>query len=255
MRCIFDVATVKRAASGRWLEIIVRFGGVDPAILDGRHGPCPRCLGEDRFRAFKDFPENGGVICGQCHDQANGDGFATLQWLCGWDFWETLRKVAEYLGIAPSTNSHAKSNGNCSKGESLTDRVEWSTAGDSHLEPLVPKWCTTKPPIKPEAVKAIGGKFCRWPKGPSAHRCLALAGRKINGDEAEQAALLLYNLDASEFPAFGSLSARKTHLVGGSKEAWIWAGTVDTLRAAETIVKAEGPSDLLALMSIGLPAG
>jgi len=52
-----------------------------------------------------------------------------------------------------------------------------------------------------------------------------------------------------------NLDARKTHLVGGSKESWIWAGAVEALRAADTIVKVEGPSDLMALLSIGLPTG
>jgi hypothetical protein len=249
----YDKDAVKRAARGRWLDIIAKLGRVDPAILDGRHGPCPRCQGTDRFRAFDDVAQSGGLFCNNCHDQKNGDGFSALQWLQGWDFAVTLRKVAEYLGLQPSTNGHAKKNG---KAGDLQDQVEWSKASDTILERLGPAWCQSKPPIKLEALKAAGVKFCRWPKkAPSAHRCLALAGRKIDGDNATLAAVLLYNLDAPEFPAFGSLDARKTHLVKGSTESWIWAGNVDTLKAATAIVKVEGPSDLLALLSIGLPAG
>ena len=251
-----DVATVRRSAQGRWVEIIAHLGGVDPAILDGRHGPCPRCGGTDRFRAFGDVADSGGVICGQCHNEENGDGFSTLGWLAGEKFPDVLRKVAEYVGVAPSANgrTNEKSNGKLKNGESLKDKVEWSKNGDTFIETLGPAWCASKPPITMDAAKAADVKFCRWPKGPSAYRCLALDGRKIDGDAAACCAILLYNLDAPEFPTFGKLPARKTHLVKGSSEGWIWAGTVETLKAAKVVVKVEGPTDFLALLSIGLPA-
>ncbi len=244
----YDVSAVKQAASGRWPDIIARLGGVGPAILDGQHHACPRCGGTDRFRAFDDFAQTGGVYCNQCHSDENGDGISTVRWLCGMDFPGALRAVAGDLGIAASANGNAKS-------DDLRSKLEFSDNGDTFLAALLPAWCERKPPIRPEAVKALDGKFCRWPKGSSAHRCIALDGRKIDGDNATLAAILLYSLDAPEFPAFGNLQSRKTHLVKGSKESWIWAGNVEALRAADTIVKVEGPSDLLALLSIGLPAG
>lgn len=122
----YDVSAVKQAASGRWPDIIARLGGVDPAILDGQHHPCPRCGGTDRFRAFADFAQTGGVYCNQCHAQENGDGFSTLQWLQGWDFPGALRKVAEDLGIAASANSKAKSNGHAKQsGKSSGAACTW----------------------------------------------------------------------------------------------------------------------------------
>jgi len=254
----YDKDVVKQAASGRWVDIIAHFGGVDPAILDGRHGPCPRCSdggGKDRFRAFKDFAETGGVLCNKCHNQENGDGLSTLGWLTGETFPVVLAKVAEYLGIAPSANGHANGNGKPKNGGSLRDKVEWSSVSDTLVNSLGPAWCATKPPITMAALKAASVKFCRWPKGPSAGRCLALDGRKIDGDNAELSAILLYSLDAPMFPAFGKLDERKTHLVGGSVESWIWAGNVETLKSAKVVIKCEGPSDFLALLSIGLPAG
>lgn len=252
----FDKGVVKEAARGRWLDIIATIGGLDPAILDGRHHPCPLCQGVDRFRAFDDFAETGGVICNQCHAEENSDGISTLRWLRGWDFKQTVGELARFLGIEPSTNGRASRKKKASSPEALSDQGEWSTAGDSFLDTLLPRWCESKPPIRPEAVKALGAKFCRWPKrSASAFRCFALAGRSIHGDKAELAAILLYNFDAQTFPAFGSLNKRKTHLVKGSKESWIWAGNVEDLQSAEVIVKVEGPTDLLAILSVGLPRG
>ena len=96
-----NVTDVKQAARGRWGEIIPALTGIGPAILDGKHHPCPRpgCGGKDRFRAFDDFPQTGGVICSQCHSDKNGDGFATIQWMIGCDFPAAVAKVAAYLGI------------------------------------------------------------------------------------------------------------------------------------------------------------
>ncbi|MCA9211021.1 MAG: hypothetical protein KDA55_21830, partial [Planctomycetales bacterium] len=65
--------------------------------MDGRHHPCPRCGGTDRFRMFAD--DSGGAICNGCHSTQNGDGFNTLQWLLDVDFGKALALVASYCGI------------------------------------------------------------------------------------------------------------------------------------------------------------
>jgi P4 family phage/plasmid primase-like protien len=96
---------VKHAASGRWLEILERVGAVPADILDGKHYPCPKCGGTDRFSVFLD--DSGGAICRKCFNTKNGDGIATLRWLTGDDFLTTVNRVADYLGIT-RTNGHAK---------------------------------------------------------------------------------------------------------------------------------------------------
>jgi hypothetical protein len=96
--------TVKQAASDRWLEILARLGGIEPELLDGRHHPCPKCGGTDRFRIID--AQAGALFCNQCFDRGNGDGIAALQWLCGWDFTTTLDALADYLGVG--TNGHVK---------------------------------------------------------------------------------------------------------------------------------------------------
>jgi len=98
------LARVRDAAAGRWTpEILTAVGGIPQEVLDGKHHPCPHCGGRDRFRLID--AEAGAVLCNQCFNERNGDGFSTLMWLTGVDFPEAVRRVGNYLGI-PSTNGH-----------------------------------------------------------------------------------------------------------------------------------------------------
>ena len=93
-----NAAIVRDAAARRWPEILSTVGGIPTTILDGRHHPCPKCGGKDRFRSFDDFDESGGLICNQC-GRTNGDGIASIQWACGIDFKEALKRIADHLGV------------------------------------------------------------------------------------------------------------------------------------------------------------
>ena len=93
--------TVKRAANGRWRELLAA-AGIRDSALDGRHGPCPKCGGKDRFR-FTDMDGDGSVLCNQCPDgKTLGDGFASLQWWNGCSFPDAVRFVAGQLGVVES---------------------------------------------------------------------------------------------------------------------------------------------------------
>jgi hypothetical protein len=99
---------VKAAANGRWLEIITALCGISADVLDGRHHPCPKCGGTDRFQAFGDFTEIGGVLCRRCHSSENGDGISTLQWASGVDFKTAMKMLAAHLGMKPTHKSNGK---------------------------------------------------------------------------------------------------------------------------------------------------
>lgn len=88
---------VKLAARGRWREVLTAVGGFNRDDLDGRHHPCPRCQGRDRFRLIDE--DAGAVLCNQCFKGGNGDGLAAIQWRNDWTFGETVKAVAGYLGI------------------------------------------------------------------------------------------------------------------------------------------------------------
>lgn len=101
----FDVTEVKRAAAGRWHDILPSITNIDADKLNGKNGPCPKCGGSDRFAAFKDFSDSGGVQCRHCHNgdtkPRSGDGLAAVQWLTGCTFPEAMRLVADAVGLAP----------------------------------------------------------------------------------------------------------------------------------------------------------
>jgi hypothetical protein len=107
-RKYFDRDEVKLAARGRWVEIHSNLAQIPIELLSNpkKHGPCPKCGGKDRFRAFDDVAESGGVICNVCGNE-NGDGLATLMWKTDLDFPDVLRLVGEFLGIAPASGKQS----------------------------------------------------------------------------------------------------------------------------------------------------
>lgn len=104
-RASIDREDVRSAATGRWLDVLVNVGGFDRDSLDGRHRPCPRCGGTDRFRLLDESV--GAVICNQCFSTSNGDGFASVGWLRDWNFQTTLNAIAAHLGVGPREQQSA----------------------------------------------------------------------------------------------------------------------------------------------------
>lgn len=90
---------LKRQAQGRWLQIL-QAAGLPYELLDGRGHPCPKCGGTDRFSVFGDVDLTGGMMCRQCFDEKNGDGFAAVMWLRDCSFREALIFVADCLGLS-----------------------------------------------------------------------------------------------------------------------------------------------------------
>jgi len=93
-------ARVKAAAKGREKEILVALTGIPEGMLDGRHGPCPKCGGDDRFRYDN---QQDYAYCNRCFCTGNGDWIAAIAWLLsapdGDDVSqaEALKKVEKYL--------------------------------------------------------------------------------------------------------------------------------------------------------------
>lgn len=92
MRCdCRSFAGVKQRAAGKWSDILFALG-IDRKYLSKRHGPCPSCGGNDRFR-FDDRGE-GSFYCNNC---GPGDGFTLLQRAKGMTAAESLKAVSEFL--------------------------------------------------------------------------------------------------------------------------------------------------------------
>lgn len=242
----YDLETVRAAAAGQWSQIINRIAGVSLDILDGRHGPCPKCGGTDRFR-FSDLDGNGSSICNQCPDGKCGDGFATISRLTGLPFPKVLASVAAFFGIQPSAG----------KGKSSKDPSEnlepqpWNELG-------VATWCLTKPGVTPAAVLAAGGRLARYRKN---HVVIALPAWGPKLDEAEPVGWAIYNITGGTLPSIDGkdeagkpkFKQEKILLTAGSTKGVI--ADLARLRAAggsptARFWKVEGPSDLLSMLSL-----
>lgn len=105
-----DADKIKSAATGRWREIL-SCAGVDHSVMDGKHHPCPLCGGTDRFR-FDDKEGRGTWFCNQCggsdHSGGAGDGLELAHRLNGGSFPDTLKMVAQIIGVTTDTPSQKK---------------------------------------------------------------------------------------------------------------------------------------------------
>ena len=80
-------------ARGKWPGILAAIG-VPTKALRNRHGPCPMCVGKDRFR-FDDKGGNGTWICNQC---GAGNGVQLVQQFLGTDFKGAAQEIEKHLG-------------------------------------------------------------------------------------------------------------------------------------------------------------
>jgi putative DNA primase/helicase len=87
-------------ARGRWHGILTELG-VSPKLLVNRHGPCPLCGGNDRFR-FDDKDGRGTWICNHC---GAGDGPELIKRLNGVDFKDAAKLVEKFIGRIPKRPS------------------------------------------------------------------------------------------------------------------------------------------------------
>lgn len=88
-----DQIPTSQRAIGKWRGILAALG-VDSRALTGKHVPCPKCGGRDRFR-FDDKDGRGTWICSKC---GAGSGFDLLTLVRGWSFPEAAREVDQIIG-------------------------------------------------------------------------------------------------------------------------------------------------------------
>lgn len=254
---MLDKHDVAAAASGRWREVLLSLcPGLSDDSLSGYHGPCPKCGGTDRFRVFTDFEQSGGAHCNKCLSDRNADGFAFLQWWHNWNFVEALKAVAEYLklpvalaGSGPKSSAIRAAKPQPQQSADLSSKWKQWAIEAGQLRGWCERWAATKPPVVADSVLDSEVQIGNWPANRDGQVCLGFWG--YSGGSA--VSLLLYRADGEEFPAFGKLSKRKTHLVGGSKASWIQVGGRGRTSRAKVIWRVEGLPDGLALLPL-LPA-
>lgn len=254
-----DVQAIKDAASGRWVEILSTLGGISADILDGRHHPCPRCGGTDRFRMVDQ--DAGALFCNQCHNHNNGDGISGMQWLTGQDFTAALTSVCSHIGIPlPSTNGHG-SNGRGRAPRNPDDQLEF--------QPWVPHivryWCEiVKPGTTPEAVQAAGGRIAQYTFATRDQRqtftviCLPSYSPPFPAaglSSATPCAWTIWHWRGLDLPKAGhggAVEYCKMKNTAGSKSGMMMLHGLERIGQpdVEVVWKTGGPTDALALFSI-----
>ena len=88
------MSQIRERCRNRWLDILTSLG-VDSRFLRNKHGPCPNCGGDDRFR-WDNQEGRGTYICSNC---GAGDGFDLLCLLNRtWTFRDAAREVERIVG-------------------------------------------------------------------------------------------------------------------------------------------------------------
>ena len=237
-----DVEQLKFAAAGRWGEILTAVTDIDVDLLDGQHHPCPRCGGQDRFRAFDDFAETGGLLCNQCFTEKNGDGISAIQWRLGLDFSAAVTHISDFLGTVPSGNDKPKTNGK-PQPKSFDEQVKWndSTTETSELcrTRTFEEFAQAKTGVTVDAIRAARGRLCLWPrKANEPFECIAFPAQRT--PTGEIIGWILYRADGQDFPAIpNGPGQRKTHMLRGSKDGWVLPGGWDALKEAAVALKVD----------------
>jgi P4 family phage/plasmid primase-like protien len=256
----YNIDYVRSAARGQWAAILSQLGGIPSELLDGRHHPCPKCGGTDRFRLID--VDAGAILCNQCAPPTAGigDGFASLAWMLGRKFADVLPSVAEWLGIEPEDGDGYRSNGH-GRGGTPADPAEhlefqpW----DESTELLASYWCLAKPPITLSAIRAVGGQVARY-RGQYTVIALPVHGEarfQPGGESAKPVGWSLYNITGGLLPKFSRAAAGQPAKIDWVKVKLTFGsspGIITDLSRLQSAVsvdawKVEGPSDLLAALS------
>ena len=236
----YDIQILKATAKGQWRQVLMSVGGVDGEILDGRHHPCPKCGGTDRFRMLAE--EDGALFCNQCFDKDNGDGISAIAWLLGIGIGDAIEKIADYLGVKPNASAKAAKN---DPSKDLEFK-EWT----SNLFPLFNQ---RRPGTSEEALLACGAQLARY-KNSSVY-ALPIIGESLDADSPVGYAML--EAMGGTLPKYdrkgNHLGDVKVKIAYGSKPGFIGKHAIERLKVeglVEIIWKVEGVTDALALFTI-----
>ncbi len=233
-----QIAEVKQQSDNRWIDILSSVG-IDRSHLGGKHGPCPKCGGKDRWRFTS--PVTGSAICNQCGKF--GDGLAVAQWFTGKNTFDTVELIAKTIGMETTTTPTKKKTSRKKKAEPYwVSQLKWLPTPPKRLINL---WCTRKPPINLEALQRADAKFGYY---RSKDSIIALP---IYGEDSADIGYAIYNatggtLEYYPIPGGSPEFIKIKNLIAKGDTGYL--GKI--LPGEGLVVKTEGPTDMLALMVI-----
>ena len=226
----FNAEKIKEAAQGRVINILESVAGIPVGSLDGKHHPCPKCGGTDRFRLIDE--KSGCVLCNQCFQKNNGDFISAVIHFRNVDFPEALRLIADYLGMKPQPRLGKPQQASPQK----QSPILW-TPDTTPNQDAIADWCKNHKPGT-----GLGGVLrCQGTTGLYAQ--IPSLGLPMFGcDLKTVTGWAVYHLDGSE------IDGKKVINSFGSKSGMI--GTMEVLRQLSkdsTVYKVEGPTDAIAI--------
>jgi hypothetical protein len=216
--------------------------GLPGEALDGRHQPCPKCGGTDRWRVFEDFDEKGGAICNQCLPNA-GDGFEVAAWWTGKKFAEVVNEVGEFLGMKPEEKKTKEKKTTKAKKDKKDDAPkELEVELKPWRQGLIPFFLKNNPGITERGLRLAGTEFGK------CYGANALLFKAFGEDlKTISGYVAMSVMDKCIVGNKRKLCVRNTKngLIGEDSIRLLSAGGI-----VETVWKVEGPTDLAALISI-----
>ena len=237
------VEALKAAARGRWPEILYTLGGIDHALLDGKHHPCPKCGGTDRFRLIDEA--EGACLCNQCLHDHNGDGISVLQWIRNMDFPTALAVLGRHLGIAPPDPPARPGRKRKAQPEPEAEPVDHALVVQPWNPTLAFAWARHKPGVTVEALEAAGAALGTY-RGIHVVAVPILPPGQLGEPQALPRGWIIWNSTGAPFRRKDG-SEPKMLVTKGSTRGWVGRDGAAHLAAAELVWKVEGPTDLLAL--------
>lgn len=243
----YDIPYVQSAAqSAGWPSIFAALAGINPDSFDGRHGPCPKCGGTDRFRYLEE-KGTGAAICNHCNRNGCGDGLATLGWLTGWKFAECITRVAEHLGVPPLADSARPA----ASGKAAKEKADPAAnlVWQAWNETLAELFCERKPPITTAGLLACGAKMARY-RGSYTVIALPIWDERAIRQGVTDGAIVgwsLWNVTGGTLPGPDG-EWLKVKLTAGTQSGLM--GDPARIKSARLLLKVEGPSDLAATHSL-----
>ena len=250
----FDKEVILSAGRGRELDILRDVAQIPAEYLDGKHHPCPRCGGKDRFRVMTEKPDKP-IFCNQeCFGKKAVDVIGAVEQFRGVSFDEACSLIGAYLRLEPNGNCPAR------KAQTRTRGTEHSAKPaavfyypDANGNPAyrVERYEGTKNGNRVKDFSQCSYVNGKWVRGlvdtpgasvptpkriPYPYNCPRLMGDEVKTlfiVEGEKCAERLQTvLNAVEQPAQYAVST----LAGGSKMMRFWGDHADKLQVLNVFI-------------------